>query len=545
MAVEHDMSDGLLSPGTVVADTYDVERLIGRGAMGEVYAAKHRRLPGLSVAIKVLTGPSQGGDRLARFRREAEIAAKLSHPNIVQVIDYQTLPTGQPYLVMELLRGESLHARLKRGPLDLKTLQRIVREVGAALDAAHQAGVVHRDLKPENIFLVPTPTGDQAKVLDFGISKWADGAPVHTTDSMIIGTPRYMSPEQAMGLNSQLTARSDIFAFATVCYEALTGKPIYESENVAQLLYQIAQVPHPPVRSVLPDVPVTVARALEHALVKDPEKRTPDVLTFVREFSGSVLAPNLSGLNPVLTTPTAGPTQQPTRDDSAPAPASVPEAEPRPRGWVVPVALAVVVVSVGGVLVMAKLSQSLDDRAPQRVALPPVDSVVAAAEPVKRPEVKGEAVATAEGAGAEPTAQADDDVVVDADAGEVVKPSEGSTRVKEPVRVPATAAKPRPKFVEVPVTDDERPLLAKLTDLTEEQAWGPVLLMYKQVLALPRTSAARRQGLLMVLEAACARRETNVSAIFNLLIVDHPELWNQAVDLCHRHQPDQDFERPR
>lgn len=282
------MSDDALKPGTVVGETYQVDELIGRGAMGQVYSAHHLRLPALHVAIKVVIGQTIGNDRLLRFRREAEIAAKLSQPNIVQVIDYNVLPSGQPYLVMELLRGESLYARLKKGPVPLPTLRRIVREVGAALEAAHRAGVVHRDLKPENIFLVPTPTGDQAKVLDFGISKMVDTEGlIRTSDSVIIGTPRYMSPEQAMGLNSQLTAQSDVYSLAVVCYEALTGQVMFKGDNVAHLLYQITQSPPPPMP---PEVPLPVVRALEHALEKDPKNRTPDAMTFVREFAGQASA---------------------------------------------------------------------------------------------------------------------------------------------------------------------------------------------------------------------------------------------------------------
>ncbi len=163
------MTQDVLAPGTIVGGTYEIEAFIGRGAQGEVYRAKHLRLPGLNVAIKVVTAKQNAATASIAFAVRREIAAKLAHPNVVQIVDYNAQPSGQPYLVMELLQVKSLHARLKRGPLKLESLTRIVREAGAALEMAHRAGVVHRDLKPENIFLVP--------VLDFGLSKFDDGAP--------------------------------------------------------------------------------------------------------------------------------------------------------------------------------------------------------------------------------------------------------------------------------------------------------------------------------------------------------------------------------
>ena len=518
------MNDAVLTPGMVVGETYDVENIIGRGAMGEVYSALHRRLPGLRVAIKVMTGQTLGADRLMRFRREAEIAAKLSHPNIVQIIDYNTLPTGQPYLVMEFLRGESLHSRLKRGPLKVEALKRIVREVGAALEAAHQAGVVHRDLKPENIYLVPTPTGDQAKVLDFGISKLADGALVLTSDSMIIGTPRYMSPEQAMGLNSQLTARSDLFSFATVCYEALTGKPMFESENVAQLLYQIAQVPHVPLQVALPEVPQNVARAIENALAKDPVDRTPDVATFVRELTGSTLgSPAPAKVMP--RDPSR--TQEPTRDEHVAPPARSEGAVPPRKAGRAPKSppakgsgakLAVIAVSlllISGAGAFA-VSQWLRDGEPTLV--PP-------ARPAKLP-TPAQAVAMA-------------------DAGEVESPGGGggssvaevvpSSAVKNEAPIdagplsaaiaPTPAPRPRAKhhpLVELPPTEQDQAFLEQLTGLYDQRDWAGLIRAQKSVMALSKNNGVRRKSMLMVLEAMCARRETTITSTFNRLSADYP-----------------------
>ncbi|MDX2010676.1 MAG: serine/threonine-protein kinase [Myxococcaceae bacterium] len=289
------MADAL-SPGMVVAETFEVERLLGRGGMGEVWLARHLRLAGKQVAIKVLhTQGELPAEALARFRREAEIAARLEHPNIVQVIDFNNLPSGQPFIVMELLKGESLAARLKRGPMSPDEVSQVMRQVGSALHAAHGASVIHRDLKPENIFLVPTGLGDQVKVLDFGISKLSDGGTMQTTDSVLMGTPLYMSPEQALGHNRDVTPASDVFSLGSIAYECLTGQAPFAADSIAKVVFRIAYEPHPPLLTVAPHVPAPMAQAVEHALQKDRAHRTPDVASFVLELTGQVLTSTTSG----------------------------------------------------------------------------------------------------------------------------------------------------------------------------------------------------------------------------------------------------------
>src|ERR1700761_299885 len=154
--------------GTVLGETYEISELIGEGGMGAVWSAKHLRLPGKRVAVKVLHGVAAADrEAFARFRREAEIATKIGHPNIVQVHDFNVLASGTPYLVLEFLDGEDLAHRLERGPVALDAALSIARQIGSALQAAHKADVIHRDLKPGNVFLVPTELGgelvDQAK----------------------------------------------------------------------------------------------------------------------------------------------------------------------------------------------------------------------------------------------------------------------------------------------------------------------------------------------------------------------------------------------
>jgi len=185
--------------GTVLGETYEITELLGQGGMGAVWTAKHLRLPGKRVAIKVLHGVAAGDrESYARFRREAEIASRIGHPNIVTVHDFNVLASGTPYLVLEYLEGEDLAHRLARGKIPLPAVLGIARQIGSALHAAHKADVVHRDLKPGNVFLVATEIGgelvDQVKVLDFGISKIRGSQTVQTQDSVLLGTPQYMAP---------------------------------------------------------------------------------------------------------------------------------------------------------------------------------------------------------------------------------------------------------------------------------------------------------------------------------------------------------------
>ncbi len=281
---------GSLDVGSVLADTYEVTRLIGRGGMGEVWLASHRRLPGKQVAIKVLhlNGKPLSADALARFRREAEVATRINHPNIVEVHDFNTLPDGSPYLVLEFLQGESLASRL-RHPMDVADVQRILRQVGSALQAAHAHGVVHRDLKPDNIFVVSEPMGEVVKVLDFGISKVVDSNTLQTQEAVLVGTPAYMSPEQALGNNKDVGPQSDVFALGAIAYEMLTGAQPFVAESIAQLVFKIAYEPHQPISVLKPGLPPNVVAAVERALNKDRTQRYPDVAAFIEELTGSPL----------------------------------------------------------------------------------------------------------------------------------------------------------------------------------------------------------------------------------------------------------------
>jgi eukaryotic-like serine/threonine-protein kinase len=288
-----------LGVGRVVAETYEVTALLGQGGMGAVWAARHLRLPGKRVALKVLHGGRRDGEAYARFRREAEVVSRIGHPNIVEISDFNTLPDGTPYLVLEYLDGETLASRLTRGPLAPAAAMDVLRQVGSALRAAHQAGVVHRDLKPDNIFLCPSDAGgvvhDRVKVLDFGISKIKGSETVVTQDAVLVGTPRYMAPEQAQGKNQEVDARTDLFALGAITYEMLGGRPPFDGEAIATLVYAIVHEPHVPLATLVPSLAPNVTAAIDRALAKRPADRFADVASFAEAVTGRPLETLQSG----------------------------------------------------------------------------------------------------------------------------------------------------------------------------------------------------------------------------------------------------------
>ena len=269
----------------------------------------------------MLLGALQDSEGFARFKREAEIASKIGHPNIVEVLDFNTLPSGTPYLVMEFLEGESLAKRLKRGPISVRRDARpgAADRLGAARRAPHE--VVHRDLKPDNIYLCPSDSGGvigvRVKVLDFGISKIRNAQTVLTQESTLMGTPQYMSPEQASGKNSLVDQRTDVFALGAIVYEMLSGKPAFAGETLATVVVKVMLEQPPPLEEFNPSIPPPVRQAILRALEKDPAKRTPDVASFVRELTGTPL--QTLDRRPVVT-PEVNPGFLPTEAPGTPVP---------------------------------------------------------------------------------------------------------------------------------------------------------------------------------------------------------------------------------
>jgi serine/threonine-protein kinase len=283
-----------LDVGSVIADTYTIEAMIGRGGMGAVFVASHARLPGKKVAIKVLHPDVADPESLVRFRREAEIASRLGHPNIVDVLDWNALPDGTPYLVLEFLNGEPLSSRLARGPLPLEQVFAITRQVASALAAAHAQDIVHRDLKPQNVFLVPSEADgyatERAKVLDFGISKIRGSQTVKTQDTAILGTPQYMAPEQATGNHAAVDPRTDVFALGAMVYEMISGVGAFAGSSIPEVVFKVVYEEPTRLEERVPGVPAHVAAAVHKALSKKQDERFPSVAAFVEALTGSPLA---------------------------------------------------------------------------------------------------------------------------------------------------------------------------------------------------------------------------------------------------------------
>ncbi len=260
----------------ILADRWALVEKIDEGAMGEIYAARHAVL-GHAVAVKVLI-PAVSRDKAAteRFLREARIAARLQHRNVVRVEDFGVAADGRPFLVMELLRGESLARRLGRAPaLTPAESLDIVRQIAAAVDAAHAAGIVHRDLKPENVFLAVEHGAPVVKVLDFGVAKFTDtlaNAGHATASNTLVGTPRYMSPEQARSLR-ELDGRSDLWSLGMIAYEMITGSHPFEGEAIAELLVAILTHRIPPPTSRRAGLPSALDAWAERALARSRYER--------------------------------------------------------------------------------------------------------------------------------------------------------------------------------------------------------------------------------------------------------------------------------
>jgi serine/threonine-protein kinase len=234
-------------PGQVIADRYELVKQLGKGGMGAVWRAQHLGLKS-PVAVKLIDHAiANSQDALQRFMREAQAAAALRSPHVVQTFDYGVFE-GTPFIAMELLEGESLAQRLERvRALSPEDTARIITHIARAIARAHEAGIVHRDLKPDNVFLIRNEEEEIAKVLDFGIAKATTGqlgTASQTRTGAILGTPYYMSPEQAEG-NRSIDHRTDLWAMGVIACECVTGRRPFESDALGDLILQICMKPIP------------------------------------------------------------------------------------------------------------------------------------------------------------------------------------------------------------------------------------------------------------------------------------------------------------
>jgi serine/threonine-protein kinase len=268
--------------GAIVGKRFRIERLIGSGGMGDVYAARHVTTR-KEVALKVL----HTADGAWRFTREARAATAIRHPHVVEVYDLFDDADGTPVMVMELLHGETFAAyRARHGTLTLQQTAHVLLPVVQAVREAHAKGIVHRDIKPDNIFLAQTATGLVPKILDFGIAKVTDpaklGSDSHgplTKTAAVLGTPQYMSYEQAM--SEPVDAQTDVWSLGVIVFEALTGRRPIVFETLGQMYRAFLQGSVPPVRDVLPDLPADAAAVVDRCLAKDRDQRLGDLAPLV------------------------------------------------------------------------------------------------------------------------------------------------------------------------------------------------------------------------------------------------------------------------
>jgi serine/threonine protein kinase len=273
--------------GQTLRGTYRIERVLDHGGMGLVFEAEHARLK-RRLAVKVLPHHLvRDSYALSRFRREAEIVALLQHPHVVQVVDFDTTERQEPYIVMELLAGETLAARLEREHrLPLAQVVRIATQVASALGAVHRAGIVHRDLKPGNVFLTEMPgEGPWVKLLDFGISKGSHTGRGLTGEHDVMGTPEYMSPEQALGKAASADQRSDQYSLAVIVYEMLSGRVPFVGHTEIEVLSQVITDQAPTLKLMMPELSERISSVVRRGMSKLPQERFESSEAFASALS--------------------------------------------------------------------------------------------------------------------------------------------------------------------------------------------------------------------------------------------------------------------
>jgi eukaryotic-like serine/threonine-protein kinase len=293
-----------LVPGTLLAGRFRVVRCLGTGGMGAVYEiehelTKHRR------ALKLLhAAMAASASIVERFLREASAAGRVGNPHIAETFDAGTLESGEPYLVMEILRGETLAERLTRGRLSVSEMVDLIGQACEGVQAAHDAGIVHRDLKPDNLFIIDVDGRPFVKILDFGISKFdpqVTGDLALTQEGAALGTPYYMPPEQIRG-EKNLDARADVYALGVILYECAAGVRPFEAESLPQLAVLIHTGEVRPLGEYRPELPQGFVELVARAMAINREQRlqTAEGLALALERYGSIAFRGVSGLPPSM-----------------------------------------------------------------------------------------------------------------------------------------------------------------------------------------------------------------------------------------------------
>jgi serine/threonine protein kinase len=394
---------------TLLDGKYRLEQPIANGGMGSVWRAVHVTLERL-VAVKFVQAD---GDRaVERFLREAKIAAAIRNPYVVDMLDFGTSPTGDPFIVMELLEGEALDERIEREPVGVVEAVRIMAQLLVGLDAVHRSGIVHRDLKPANVFISNDGGGDDfARLIDFGISHSIDPSSSlrrgqhGTDDRLVVGTPEYIAPEQAEG-RLDIDARADVYAAGVMMYEMLGGVLPFEAEHPGALLYKVMNGAHTPLVELRPDIP-ELAEVVELALSRDRELRPASARELRRLLlSATGQSADLSGTFAAIRRSTPpGMTEEARARPTVDSMRTGPIVRPRPWGKISAGVALVIALVAAGAFAMSRTEEptpiaALPPAPPMTVpAAPtaPVQSAVAATPPTIDADETTEPVAAPSG----------------------------------------------------------------------------------------------------------------------------------------------------
>jgi len=393
--------------------SYRIIDTLGEGGMGVVYVAEHELIGRKAAVKRLLPEYSNNKNIVERFFNEARAAAMIKHPGIVQIFDFGYAEDGSAYIVMEYLEGEGLTSKIKGyGRMPADDVYHLSRQVADALAAAHTSGIIHRDLKPDNIHVVPDPQvpgGERIKVLDFGIAKLLGNTPAtaKTRTGAMMGSPMYMSPEQCRGAG-EVDLRADIYSLGCVMYHMATGRPPFDAEGVGEIIGKhIYEAPAPP-RTFAPDIPDALQAIILRTLEKAPEARHPTMEALVQAIDDATgarfaMASQLSSpgyrrgqSQPLAPTLATEPPVTTTLGNSAAEIAgpigSV--ADTGKRGWLVPLAAAVLIGGGAAVYALASGGSGDDKQAPQPTAAAPAPDL----EPAKtvEPDPAAPVVAVAE-----------------------------------------------------------------------------------------------------------------------------------------------------